>query len=1037
MGVNSQQGRYSVNWSLHSHRCNDSVSQGTIDVEETLPPSPKPAVSLNNAMLCLLLSGIGYSSAALAQGYRPLEAVGRMTVAEGFAVSLVASEPLVRQPVCIEFDDRGRLWCIQYLQYPNPAGLKRITVDRYSRTEYDRVPAPPPDGPRGADRITILTDDDGDGLMDRGHDFIDGLNLASGMAFGDGGVYVLNVPYLLFYPDRNRDDVPDSDPEVLLSGFGMQDAHSVANSLTFGPDGWLYGCQGSTVTANIRGIEFQQGIWRYHRPTDRFELFCEGGGNSWGLDFDARGNLFYSTNYGGYVLLHAVQGGYFVKSFAKHGALQNPHAYGYFEHAPHTNFQGGHVTVGGIVYQGDSFPDRFRGTYIGGDLLGHAVHWHEIQPWGATVRTAHGGTLLAANDDWFAPTDLTLGPDGAIYVADWHDARTAHPDPDADWDRSNGRIYRLAAADTPIAPPIDYALLSEAELEHRFAHPNQWHVRRARLELARRRGTTDTPSQPSEAWQDSSQEATALEALWTLMTLDRFDEPLVTRLLESRHAAVRHWALRWISDQRDISETLASRLDDLAEREPEVWVRQQLACTAARLPAAQAIPLVNANVIRDIDVEDPYLPLLWWWAVERHSVSGREPVLERFTRETAWQSQLGRTWLIPRLVRRYAAEGTPGGLASVTRLLEAAPPDGPGDQIWEAMLEGFLQTDRELLAGLRDTAPYQQLATRILQQWRKRPAHPTLTKLAILVGHRPPWAAAVAGAMNGDLDESRRRELLEALTLAAEPALLEPLLAIVSKAPSEHLRGAALRVLALIDHPELPTALIALHQTLSAEATQTQIRDLLLARRPSAREFLLAVDRGDIPAAAVSLEQVRRVALLEDATLDQLVIKHWGRLQAATAGEKLAEVRRLNNDLRAGTGDALEGRRLFDQHCATCHRLFDRGKPVGPDLTTANRHDTEALLVSLVDPSSLIRKEYVSLVVLTKDGRIATGVPVNRDETVLELIDNQGRTVRIHRGEIEAISDSPVSLMPDELYRQFSPQQLRDLFAYLQSDADS
>ncbi len=267
------------------------------------------------------------ASAALAQGFSPEEAVRHMKLPSGLEVQCVASEPLVRQGVAIEFDDAGRLWVIQYLQYPNPAGLKRAAVDRYSRTTYDKVPEPPPRGPKGADRVTILVDSDGDGRADSAKDFVSGLNLASGLAFGHGGVFVLQVPYLLFYADRDRDDVPDGDPDVLLTGFGMQDAHSVANSLTWGPDGWLYGCQGSTVTSNIRGIEFQQGVWRYHPITHRFELFCEGGGNSWGLDFDEHGNLFYSTNYGGYAMLHGVQGAYYWKQFGKHGALHNPYAY--------------------------------------------------------------------------------------------------------------------------------------------------------------------------------------------------------------------------------------------------------------------------------------------------------------------------------------------------------------------------------------------------------------------------------------------------------------------------------------------------------------------------------------------------------------------------------------------------------------------------------------------------------------------------------------------------------------------------------------
>ena len=270
-----------------------------------------------------------------AQGFAPAEAAGRMSVADGLEVRLVAAEPLIRQPVAIEFDDRGRLWVIQYMQYPNPAELKRVAVDRYSRTVYDRFPDPPPRGPKGADRITILEDADGDGRADRSHDFVTGLNLASGLAFGYGGVFVIQVPYLLFYPDRDRDDRPDGDPEVLLSGFGMEDAHSVANSLTWGPDGWLYGLQGSTVTAKVRGIEFQQGVWRYHPVSKRFELFCEGGGNMWGLDFDRQGQLFASTNVGGFVMLHGVQGGYYWKSFGKHGPLHNPYTFGYFDHVRH------------------------------------------------------------------------------------------------------------------------------------------------------------------------------------------------------------------------------------------------------------------------------------------------------------------------------------------------------------------------------------------------------------------------------------------------------------------------------------------------------------------------------------------------------------------------------------------------------------------------------------------------------------------------------------------------------------------------------
>ena len=456
-------------------------------------------------------------------GFSPEDAVARMKVAEGFEVSLVAAEPLVKQPVAIDFDDRGRLWVMQFLQYPNPAGLKRVKVDQYTRTVYDRVPEPPPIGPKGADRLTILTDEDGDGRMDRAKDFVSDLNLGSGFAFGHRGVFVLQAPYLLFYADRDRDDVPDGDPEVLLKGFGMEDASAVGNSLTFGPDGWLYGCQGSTATAVIRGIKFVQGIWRYHPVTKEFELFAEGGGNMWGLDFDRHGQLFASTNVGGYVMWHMVQEGYYWKKFSKHGPLRNPHTYGYIEHVPHESFRGGHVTVGGLFYQGDTFPARFRDRYIGADLLGHAIYFHELDEVRSTVRTRHGGELLEANDPWFAPTDLVMGRDGAVYVADWYDERTAHPNPDAHWDRSNGRIFRLQAEGMRSAQRESVHKMTSTKLVDLLSLSNEWYVRAARRELVARGDEAVVP-RLRKSFLDSADDRLVLNSLWTLASMEALTE---------------------------------------------------------------------------------------------------------------------------------------------------------------------------------------------------------------------------------------------------------------------------------------------------------------------------------------------------------------------------------------------------------------------------------------------------------------------------------------------------------------------------------
>ena len=358
----------------------------------------------------------------------PEEERKQFKVADGLEIKLVAAEPQVAQPLSISFDDRGRMWVLQYRQYPHPVGLKPVAVDQYLRTKYDRLPEPPPGGPKGKDQISIYEDTNGDGRADVVTDFLTDLNLASGMALGYGGVFVTQPPYLLFYADRDGDDHPDGPPKVLLTGFGMEDAHAFANSLTWGPDGWLYGAQGSTVTADIRGIGFQQGIWRYHPRWDRFELFSEGGGNTWGVEFDRFGNLFPAGNTAE-PLEHHVQGAYLVKGFGKHGPLHNPHTYGYFQPVLHHGYIGDSLSGGAIIYQGGAFPARFNDACICPHTRHSACRWATIETRGSTFATRAAGDFVTSTDIWFRPVDMTVGPDGAVYIADWYDYNISHSSP--------------------------------------------------------------------------------------------------------------------------------------------------------------------------------------------------------------------------------------------------------------------------------------------------------------------------------------------------------------------------------------------------------------------------------------------------------------------------------------------------------------------------------------------------------------------------------------------------------------------------------
>lgn len=1012
--------------------------------------------------LIIVTTTLLFSGANLhAQGYAPAEAAGKMTVLDGFEVELVAAEPQVRQPVAIDVDDRGRVWVLQYLQYPNPAGLKRVSVDRYSRTTYDRVPKPPPHGPRGADKLTILTDRDGDGVCETATDFVDGLNISTGFAFGHGGVFVLQVPYLLFYPDENRDDIPDANPRVLLKGFGMEDTSSLANSLCFGPDGWLYGTQGTNITAKIRGIEFEQGVWRYHMATDRFELFCEGGGNSWGLDFDNEGNLLYATNHGGYLMHHGVQGAYYEKAFAKHGELHNPFAFGYFPHVPHKNFKGGHVTVGGLVYQSDGFPDSFRGKYMSVDTLGHAVHFHDIAADGSTFKTEYGGTFVTANDAWFAPSDAAVGPDGSLYFCDWHDQRTAHPDPDANWDRSNGRIYRLSHRDMKSHSHADPNSLTSTQLVDWLTSSNNWKVTRARRILAERRDPSVVPTLKKLLSSDNTQNAR--QALWTLAGMGEYQKNVPVELANHTDDIIVSWAIRILGDRETasnvsprppISSAWKQKLIALAANSKSLRVLSQLACTAKRLPAEIGIPIAAQIANRTELLDDRYIPLLVWWAVEQHAIAAQSLVLESFATPAGWQNPFVRDVLLGRLMKRYAGDNSRTGFAGAAYLLDSAPNTG-GQRMLLAELDAGLkmigrekakglplgtafldiavkkQSDSGGQRGLKTTPP--ELAASVNRLWQPQTDDPLTIRVFTRLGNKNAYQRALSLATDASIAPKRRLEMLAILQELAGPSCIEPMLQQLSSSEEPAIQRATLQVVSRFSSAAITKQLLQLYPQLTAKL-RVAFLDVLLARPTSAIAFLKEIDAGKYPTKEVATDQLRILALHENEEVNSLVQKHWGKVSAGTPEEKLAEIRRLTNDLRAAAGNATRGKALFTKHCATCHKMFNEGKEIGPDLTRANRGDRTFLLTSLVDPSTQIRKEYLRYVVVTESGRVVIGLLVEETAAQVTLLTEKNERIAIPRDEVDEMQATQISLMPENILKEMKPQEVRDLFQYLQSN---
>jgi len=961
-------------------------------------------------------------------GFSPEEALKRMIVPAGFRVEVFASEPMVRQPLSATFDERGRLWVIEYLQYPNPAGLKPVAVDRYLRTEYDKFPDPPPRGPHGADRIKILEDTDGDGKADKATVFVDGLNLASGLALGHGGVFVGQAPYLLFYPDRNHDDRPDGDPEVLLTGFGLQDAHATVNSISWGPDGWLYGAQGSTVTARIRGIEFQQGIWRYHPQTRRFELFAEGGGNTWGLDFDTAGNIFGSSN-GAYIAFHMEQGAYYLKGFAKHGPLHNPHAYGYFGAIAYEGAkQGGHVTPGGIIYKSDAFPREFRGTFIGGNLLSNTVYWHQLSPLGSTFKGRHGGTLIDSRDAWFRPIDLLVGPDAAVYVVDWYDKRAAHLDPRDTWDRTNGRIYRVVYGDRRKVQPFDLAKKTSTELVEFQTSTNDWFAAEARRILAERREPSVIPRLKEDLKRDLD-DTIALRDLWALYVTGGFDQSLALELLEHPSAGVRRWTVRFLGDEGQISPSVRASLISLASHEPSASVRAQLGSSCQHWKPDDAIPILDKLVRRAEDAGDPHIPLLLWWGVERQLRNDRGAVISWLASPEIQKQPIVDRTILERAARALASGGTAIDYAQCAKLLETAPGRSQANLVMtgiEQALEG---------KSLATIPPSLQAPLERIWKAESRPDS-ALIRFAARLGGSEAIAAAIRRAVDSTTPESERISMIAMLGQMDRPEILPALSDLYRKETRPAILVALLSALGGLRPVSIAALILARYSNLPPSG-RDQALTVLCSRPGWARSLIAAISKKKVSPKDLRPNHILQIVQLQDSALLNEFERVWGKLPRTGSPEKTKRIAEIRGLLPEGDkGDAARGKAVFRETCAGCHRLFDQGEAFGPDLTGTDRKDLDFLLASLVDPGAQIRNEFRGQTVALRDGRILSGLIVEENDRSVTLFDTNKKKTLVLRDDIEAIRPMETSVMPEGLLDSMSEPKIRDLFRYLQSNGN-
>ncbi|MBU6293536.1 MAG: c-type cytochrome [Planctomycetes bacterium] len=915
----------------------------------------------------------------------PEAAAKAIGLPQGFSISVFAAEPRVQNPIGIAWDARGRMWVAENYTYAESP----LRFDLSHR-----------------DRVVILEDADNDGVAEKRSVFTDQVQMLTSVEVGQGGVWLMCPPRLLFIPDRDGDDRPDGPPQTVLDGFevGKASSHNFANGLRWGPDGWLYGRCGHSCPGKLGvpgtpehlRVPIRGGIWRYHPGRKVVEVLTHGTTNPWGHDWDANGELFFVNTVNGH-LWHLMPGAHLREPS---GVSQNPGVYQRLDTiADHYHFDtrggwqnsrdgkandlgGGHAHCGAMIYQGRNWPAAFSGKLLTLNLHGRRANVERLERSGAGFAGRHEPDILVSADPWFRGMEITEGPDGGVFVVDWSDAGECHENTGVH--RTSGRIYKVTHG-KPGKPALPMVTPRCAAGTGRL--PALWADYRAgKLAPGALRALLDDPDEKVRAW--------GIRLITDFWPLDTLMGPLP----EARHP----------SDP----EALAA-FTRMARTDPGGLVRLALASVIQRLPVDQRAPLATALVARAEDAGDHNLPLLVWF--------GLIPVGDRAPGDLA-KVGLACRWpdTMAMLSRHLAVKSAkdPSGLG----LLLAGAADLPAD-IQQAMLAGM----REGFQGWRK-APKPAAWDAYASTGVPRANPEIIRELNTLFGDGRAMAEVGALVLNGKADPRVRNQALQTLIDAKAPDLRSLCEKVLEQ---RDLSATAARGLTGFDDPAVARRLAQSYRRFHPY-DRPAILEALVSRPSFARELLANLGPGKIPREDVGAYHVRQIRSLGDPRLDTMVSQAWGELRDTPADRRklMAEWKaRLPADTLA-KADLSAGRALYQKACASCHVLYGEGQKVGPDLTGSGRSNIDYLLENIIDPAAAVPAEFRMTALALKDGRLLTGLVMARNNETLTLrTPTETRAVAL--ADIEETKASPLSLMPDGLLQTLSEAQVRDLFAYL------
>ncbi len=955
-------------------------------------------------------------------------AAQKMTLPPGFKATLFAGEPDVVQPIAFCFDDRGRVWVAECLSYPNWTA----------------------DPKQGKDRITIYEDTDGDGVHDKRTVFAKNIQNISGIQYGFGGVWVCATPNLLFIPIK--DDKPGP-VEIVLDGWDLKARHNVFNSPTWGPDGWLYGCNGILSNSRVGApgtpdkdrVALNCGVWRYHPTKKKFEAVAHGTTNPWGLDFDEHGEMFI-TNCVIDHLWHIVPGGHYQRMF---GNDFNPHLYKLMpsicdhihwgggnwtsSRAPlagrasdgyklHSEAGGGHAHTGCMIYLGDNWPERYRNGVFMCNIHGNRINHDILERNGSTYVARHAKDFMHANDPWFRGLAIHYGPDGGVYVCDWSDTGECHNYEVAH--RTSGRIFKITYGD---AKPFkgDLAKLSDLELAEFQTHKNEWMVRHARRILQERSGVRKIAPEVATYFRkvrtDEPTATSRVRAVWGLNATNQLDEATLITLMRDDNEFVRAWSIRLALEGRpDPSDEINFAIRGLVTRENSPLVRLHLAGAMQRLRLGRRLQLAEELAEQPENATDPFLPLMVWYGIEATFTKGAHEASLQFCAA-----------LLKRAEIPFVRE-------SIARRVTEFGADRPGiNEIIAVLGIDSAPRQRDILRGLSDALTGRRKLD-MPDQWK--------TTYALLIESPLPEVRERALALAVQFGDERAFTLLRKMVpdraqpikqredalktlLFQQKADLVPILH--DLLGDESLRGPAIRGLAAFDHAKTPMLLLQGYAKWNAEERADAIQTLS-ARGNYALALLDALDAKTIPRADVNSYTIRQLHSLKSPEVSAKLTKIVGEVRPASA-DKAKLMAKYKAELKPEVlkkANLANGRALYVKACANCHRLFGEGSDIGPDLTGSQRTNLDYILENVLDPSAIVPREYQVTIVETKKGRTLSGI-VKKENDASITLQTQNDLVVVPKGDIESRVQTKVSMMPDGAFEQLRLEEVRDLVAYL------